>query len=142
MTKTAMTSYTGICFFFLSSLATVFGQLCDTEVSTWIELVEAIDQNAGIVFLCPFTIQGEGCSSDTGGLQVKPNNHIELLCEPSFSAASGQPGCVIDCPGTHFDIFANGSLLLDGITLRGSTNSAVRIQSRGSFVTYNAIFEK
>jgi len=118
----------------------VKSQICDTQITTWQTLIDAIEEpyNHGIVFLCPFIISGDECPIDERGYQVKENDHIQLLCEPSDM---GHSECTIDCPGIHFEILPRGALVLDGVTLRGSENSAVRIQSNGSLMTINSVFE-
>jgi len=115
-------------------------QICDTEITTWQTLINAIEEpyNHGIIFLCPFVISDNACPADEIGYQIKENDHIQLLCEPSDM---GHSQCTIDCPGIHFEILSYGGLVLDGITLRGSRKSAIRIQSNGSLMTINSVFE-
>lgn len=118
----------------------VRSQFCDVHVTTWDSLIHAINENSGIVFLCPFNINGDKCPTDTKGYEVQENSRIQLLCEPSYIRDS-ESACVIDCPGTHFEILPNGSLVLDGITHRGATTSAIRIQSEGSLTLINSVLE-
>jgi len=118
----------------------VKSQICDTQISTWETLVNAINKpsNHGIVFLCPFDISSVDCPKNEIGYQVRENDHIQLLCEPSNM---GHSQCTVDCPGIHFEILPYGALVLDGITLRGSENNAIRIQSQGNLMTINSFFE-
>jgi len=112
--------------------------ICDTEITTWATLIDAIE-NIGIIFLCPFVISGDDCpGADEIGYRVKDNDQIQLLCEPSNT---GDSLCTIDCPGIHFEILPFGTLILDGITLRGSQNTAIRIKSYGALEALNSAFE-
>jgi hypothetical protein len=123
----------------LSILHTGQGQgICDTTPTSWDELVSAIDTYGGYLFLCPFTINGDKCPSSQGGYAVK--SEVYLLCEPSHSG-NVRKGCVIDCPGTHFDVRNQGLLFLDGVTFSGSTSSAIRVRHGGTLTAYNSIFE-
>jgi len=121
-----------------SLLQVVKSSICDTDIETWESLINAIEEpnNGGIIFPCPFTISGKGCPVNNVGYQVE--SMVELLCEPSGVDHSL---CTIDCPGTHFEILSGGSLVLDGITLRGSENSAIRMYGKGSLLTINSVFE-
>lgn len=114
--------------------------VCDSTPGSWDDLLAAIDENYGFVFLCPFTIAGSSCPSDTRGHRVSKSEVI-LICEPSYIGTE-RIGCVIDCPGTHFDVRSSGSLFLDGMTLQGATTSAIRIRNKGKLTVYNSIFEK
>lgn len=124
----------------LSILHTGQGQgICDTTPESWDELVSAIDMFGGYLFLCPFTISGDKCPSSEKGYDVK--SEVYLLCEPSYSGTNVRKGCVIDCPGTHFDVKNNGLLFLDGVSFSGSTSSAIRVRNGARLTAYNSIFE-
>lgn len=115
--------------------------VCDTTPTSWDDLVTAIDVNYGTVFLCPFTISGDQCpQTSSTGYPVTTTN-VFLLCEPRYEGTE-RIGCVVDCPGTHFDILEAGYLFLDGMTLKGATTSAVNVQRGGILTVYNSIFEK
>ena len=126
---------------FLFTFQTVQSQsgVCDTTPRSWDDLLAAIEMYGGILFLCPFTISGDGCPSDTNGYPV--TSEVYLLCEQSYDG-NVQRGCVIDCPGTHFDVLPSGLLFLDGVTMRGSTATSVRVRDRGSLTVYNSVFER
>lgn len=90
--------------------------------------------------LCPFSIKGDGCPPVGDGYVVPSGSDLYIMCEPYYYAA-GSTGCSIDCPGTHFKIEEHSSLTLDSITLRGSTGSAIRVESNASLTAFNSYFE-
>ena len=113
--------------------------LCEDLVEeTWDGLLDAIDLSLDFPILCPFEIKGDGCPTEP--YQVTSSN-LYLLCEPSFEGTMTK-GCVIDCPGLIFDVQSDAALTLDTMTIRGATNSAVRVGDGGSLSTFGSTFER
>jgi len=117
------------------------GQICDTEITSWDDLLQQIENNYGFVFLCPFEISGSECPNEP--YTIPENHHVELICETSHDIRNpcANSLCTIDCPNTHFEIEHGGSLVLDGVRLSGSEDTAVRVKEGGFLVTYCSIFE-
>ena len=127
--------------------------LCEYLVdNTWESFRDLVETNVGgIVILCPFSISGEDCPAiEEVGYTVPSWTNLYVMCEPLYSASppqsstgnGGSTGCILDCPGTHFSVAEYASLALDGITLKGSRNSSIWVQSNGSLTTFNTFFEE
>lgn len=126
---------------FLSMLTTANCQLCErVKGNSWKSLTDILDSSNGFAIVCPFRISGKECPKDNESYKVKEED-LYVMCD-SVSQSSLEPSCVIDCPGTHFEVKSGTKLTLDGLTLMGSRNSAVKVQSQGYLTTYNAIFLK
>lgn len=120
-------------------IPTVFCQLCET-VDSWKSLTDVLDRSYGFAILCPFKISGKACPTENKSYNVK-EAEMYAMCD-SVSMSSVESECVIDCPGTHFTVFPGTSLTLDGMTLMGSQNSAVRVKSQGYLTSYNSVFAR
>ena len=137
-----------------SGLANAF--LCDhLPDNSWKSLVNAIESSFdGFVMLCPFEINGAKCppAGETGH-RLPSQSSLYLMCESVYSIgppsligeAGGDEtgtGCIIDCPGTHFEVDEYASLSLDSITLKGSLTSAIRVNNHGVLNAFNSFFQK
>lgn len=121
-------------------LSTVTGQLCETVVgSSWKGLSEALDRSFGFAILCPFRISGDGCPKDNQSYRVQ-EAELYVMCDSVSQTVDNESSCVIDCKTTHFIVDKGTSLTLDGITLMGSTSSAVQVKSQGYLTTYTSVF--
>jgi hypothetical protein len=100
--------------------------------------------------LCPFHISGDDCPAvEEVGYSVPNSTDLYIMCEQYYDStplinwnmkAGISPGCSIDCPGVHFNVEEHASLTLDGMTLRGSSRSAVTVDSKASLSVYNSQF--
>lgn len=117
----------------------VRSQLCEPVGTSWQRLTEVMEWSFGFAIVCPFEISGTNCPDQP--LQVK-NPDLFMLCEPSFDGTDEYPTCLINCPGTHFEVLPNESLTLDGFTLQGSTSSAIDVHPMASFEAYHSTFIK
>ena len=113
-------------------------QLCDQLPNdTWSDFVFSIETSFGFPILCPFHISGSGCPTNTDGYMVE-NSDLYILCEKGPQ----QQGCTIDCPGSHFQVLSGASLTLDGIILRGATESSIQLLNGGTLITFHTQFQK
>jgi hypothetical protein len=112
--------------------------------------VDAIESSVdGFLMLCPFEITGEGCPSDDAPGYITPSWYdLYIMCELLYVAEGPdgrkgrQRGCIIDCPGTHFEVEENSSLTIDSFTITGSMQSAIKVLERGSLNILNSYLEE
>jgi len=120
----------------------------ELDEPTWDELIRVLDvsiESAAtsnpFAIICPVEIKGEACKSSdastNNAYQVRSNLHV--ICG-SFLFGSGD-ACVIDCPNTLFEVKEFSTFKLDGMTIRGSTSSAVVVEKDGRFESFSSIFE-
>lgn len=120
-------------------LPSAVSQLCEPLAqNSWDGLKDAIAFSFDFAILCPFKISDDGCPSNRAGYMVESPD-LFIMCD-SFLNTGEESACVIDCPGTHFTIAPFASLTLDGITLRGSKDSAIRVRENGMFTSYSSVF--
>ena len=130
----------------------VYAYLCDSlPQENWESLVDVIQASfGGFVMLCPFEISGEGCppEQDFPGYVVDKQENFYLMCEALYSSGSpnalhpSETGCIIDCPGTSFELRENASLTIDSFTIRGSQQTAIRIGGFASLNLFNSFMER
>ena len=122
---------------------------CDKlQSDTWEELVRVLDNSTfDFALLCPFEIQGNGCPSTSSTSKSNPTyvvkNRAQQLIVGCANYLSGEEviDCSIDCPHTHFVVPAGQSLKLQSMKLRGSSSSAIVVESGGSLVLSDCLLE-
>ena len=77
------------------------------------------------------------------GYVVENDENLFLICDPFMYRFDSQSSdCIIDCPGRHFTIRPHAKLTLDRMTLKGATDTSIKIQSHGYLNTINTKFQK
>ena len=118
------------------------GQFCTTlRSNTWEGFVEAMEEaiDYGLAVLCPFKIEGDGCSNVESGFLVKDNTNVIVSCDPFLYGYQTNSECVIDCPGRHFTVDGSSQLTLERFTLSGATNSSIMIEAGGNLKVINSM---
>ncbi|CAB9498961.1 Inherit from arCOG: Periplasmic copper-binding protein [Seminavis robusta] len=127
--------------------------LCDSlPEQTWEGFLQVIEgSSGGFALLCPFEISGQDCPSSASsvGYSLPSSTDLYIMCEAHYAVGPSQlnevetyeAGCIIDCPGTHFQVGTNASLSIDSFVLRGSNNTAVKVNPNGVFSAFNSYFE-
>lgn len=121
------------------------GQFCVSFDNTWAGLVTTIRDSGRFALLCPFEISGNGCplpGQEEEGLVVPEGADISIVCDPSQYGFDLESACVINCSGRHFTVRPNSKLTLDRMTMMGSMDSSIKVQSQGEVSVINSIFEK
>ena len=103
-----------------------------SQTALWNRMLLASNDGSSISF-CPFIIDGDGCDLNLGiHIHWSAFLHCETFLTPNHS-------CIIDCPGTHFNI--SGTLSLDGHwVLMGATRGSILLY--GSFLSYGTQWVK
>jgi predicted outer membrane repeat protein len=95
----------------------------------------------GEIRICPFLIKNKFCDTEEKPLVISELD-VFFYCDVDSSAGTdGEQGCIIDCPGTHFEIKNGRTLFLDHVTLRGATKGSIRVIDGGLMLSYNSKWE-
>jgi hypothetical protein len=127
-----------------SVLSRASAQFCKKLANeTWAGLVQAIDESVGLAILCPYEISGDGCQAEENleGYVVEENKDLIIDCDAFLYQFDLETACVINCPGRHFTVRPNSRLTINRMSLSGSTQSSIEVQSNGNLRVINSIFE-
>ena len=102
-------------------------------------IVSSLDGSS--ISFCPFVIEGDDGCDLSQGIQIQTNTflHCDIFSIPFDSSRS--TGCIVNCPGRHFNI--SGTVSLDGPWIfMGATNGSTLLQTLGTLVGYRIAWLK